>query len=72
MNYFKLIIVHEKHPTGFNYAIDANLVLPLTETGLTTSGYQDGLTQWHAESIMRKLIRFLDGQPVSARVTDHT
>ncbi len=72
MNHLRLIIDREKHSTGFNCAIDADLVLLLTEAGLPASGYRDGLTKWHAESIMRKLLRLLEGQPVTAIVTDHT
>ncbi len=73
MNYLRLIIDREKHSTGFNCVIDADLILPavLTEAGLPTSGYRDGLTKWHAESIMRALLQLLDGQPVTATITDH-
>ena len=73
MNYLRLIIDCDKHPIGFNCAIDADLVLPtvLTEAGLPASGYRGSLTQWHAESIMRRLLRHLDGQPVTATITDH-
>lgn len=74
MNHLRLIIDYEKNPIGFNCAIDADLILPaiLTEAGLPKSGYRDGLTQWHAESIMGKLLRLLNGQPVRATITDHT
>lgn len=72
MNHLRLIIDRDKHATSFNCAIDTDLVLPLTEAGLCTTGYRDGLTKWHAESIMRKLLRLLDGQPVTVTVNDHT
>lgn len=74
MNYLRLIIDREKYTTGFNCAIDTDLVLPtvLIEVGLPASGYREGLTKWHAESIVRKLLRLLDGQAVRATVFDHT
>nr|WP_318384774.1 hypothetical protein [uncultured Enterobacter sp.] len=72
MNYLRLIIDREKHSVGFNCAIDADLVLPLIGASLHASGYRDGLTKWHAESIMRRLLRLLEGLPVKATITDHT
>lgn len=74
MNYLRLIIDREKYSTSFNCAIDADLVLSavLIQAGLPASGYRDGLTKWHAHSIMHKLLRLLDGQAIRATVFDHT